>query len=1833
MQALEKGLQLLREAATLLDGIIAAGRALPRERAARVRLALILQELPPTLDLDSLPRTLRRRVQLLAGIPLRPDDPDTLEPVAEEEPPRGPAEDTAGRQAAVKQKRGLFSLDKALKKLRRGAEGPPLGQWLHRLGEADAREVLATEEQPLSRLFYADQLYLAGEELEARDLYEALAESEEPACERAAALFDYLDSEEVRRRHAALLRERARALLADGEGPTRERAARACALAEQAIGLVDDDPESWRCLGECQQAAGHTEDALESFAECASQGGGNPALAVAIARARRAAGELLPAQAGLELASRLEGRALPIDLELAGYRADSGDVRGALELLAPHVDELCEHGPSRWEKGRLDALEARAEGIARASSHPEALLLYGRVLAARERDEPAAEVLRAAAEASQDFLASYELARVLVRLHAYTPALAALDDAERKRSSAPEIFLLRAKIHEEQGLSDKAREALERAALLDAEEAEDGLDELAEQAEAERARARELLAGIDAERDRQRREQRLEQAIACLRRALRAVPDEGTRAELSEALVLREGGAEEALSLVLEDVAAAEDPSEGLVAVGRARLAMGDEAKAEGAWRSALSLSPDNAAAHCALGRLYLDQDKLPAALEHLDRACAGEDVPEEAWQAFAIAALESGDFARCRTLALQLDPGLEWERARGRSADPGSGADAEAEAASEADSASDPATDATPAAASDGPADPVSDDPPASATEGADSDSNPASDAPPAAASEPEPASEAPADSDSDSDSDAAAPPPTEAAAAAETDTPPAPEPPLEHRVLALHLALACAAAAGEEREFQRRRGLLLKVVRGEPLAKFFRRGAPRDLPAIVARWHRLAGDFSALDELLAENLPTAHRQAWRALSWARPRHGVAFGFDPRDRYEVIEDEEHTWCREEKTQLAELYCELAQFFARWARDRRGLLHDPDWPPRRALFSGSRKLSPAVRARRALSELHAAAGRPGAGMQVLRRALAWVEGSASAPLLARLAELAAACGDRRRAEEYRKRARSADPNTLPIPRADDPYADDRRKRATRLLGRARLAYQARDLDAALELAERARYVDPTLPAVHGWLARIQRLRGAWVEAARHSADALALDDAQSEAREVAAELATDAGRAALAADWFERAQAATGPAAFAAVDASLAAVDDPPRRLWKAEQLAALGRSPVVELRAVDPRRLSLAERQRYFLCLLGALRGDEHRGALQAAARTAAAALADWPEPWRVLGDSQLADAALADALASYREGLRRAPEDLPLAFAAAETLARLGRSDEALEAGLAAASQVTDADLELARLRLARLGESLAHPPALTFARVTVLRRLGRRKDALALLEELEPAPRTFLEAVAIEREAGRQQPALALLEAGLRRFPGDPALALEAAEVHVLRGQPERAAAVLRGCPPGHDGVALALEELADAARARVRAGRQKLEEQPRLAPFVAHAAIQDAALLPGPEAWLLAGDAHLTRGDAGPARGAFENAWERAPGDPRAAAGRARALRLAGEPGATVLRAFLDAAALDTSVALWQTCAELAYLEADWPALMQSCAQLALYRPRVLRWHLAHALAEVHAGRPGHAEPSLARLAPRDHDAALAWLAVRTVREAALEPALEALAAHAPEDPFLAAEARGGAFLATSLSYCLLVSSPLFADRAARERDRFLAGYSEPARSELARFWRALPWRAPYVGQEYDYRDGRYEPVEDERHQQVRARKATLGRLAWSLGEALAQLGEPAAAAPVLDALAEKGPGEARFVLAERLADAAAPTLASALYAEAFAELPSREAWKARLGEARCLLALGQRNQAAQAALAVLRKKTQQPEARALLASLDASRLEQLREGSE
>jgi tetratricopeptide (TPR) repeat protein len=113
-----------------------------------------------------------------------------------------------------------------------------------------------------------------------------------------------------------------------------------------------------------------------------------------------------------------------------------------------------------------------------------------------------------------------------------------------------------------------------------------------------------------------------EDAEAAFRRGLRECPGSPEiRDELAAHLLAENGDLQEALRLSEEAVALGRDEVRHLYTLGEVRLALGDEAGAEEAYRSVLLLDPEDPNAHLELGLLHEQRGAADEAEEHFIEA------------------------------------------------------------------------------------------------------------------------------------------------------------------------------------------------------------------------------------------------------------------------------------------------------------------------------------------------------------------------------------------------------------------------------------------------------------------------------------------------------------------------------------------------------------------------------------------------------------------------------------------------------------------------------------------------------------------------------------------------------------------------------------------------------------------------------------------------------------------------------------------------------------------------------------------------------------------------------------------------------------------------------------------------------------------------------------------------------------------------------------------------------------------------------------------------------------------------------------------------------------
>lgn len=173
---------------------------------------------------------------------------------------------------------------------------------------------------------------------------------------------------------------------------------------------------------------------------------------------------------------------------------------------------------------------------------------------------------------------------------------------------------------------------------------------------------------------------------------------------------------------------------------------------------------------------------------------------------------------------------------------------------------------------------------------------------------------------------------------------------------------------------------------------------------------------------------------------------------------------------------------------------------------------------------------------------------------------------------------------------------------------------------------------------------------------------------------------------------------------------------------------------------------------------------------------------RSAASSMPSDPRPHRWLGSLALAREETDEALRAFRRGLELAPENIPCRVGVSDTLAEMGRPEEALET------------LE------ALMNESELPPLALLEVRRGMLHEdLGQLEEARAAYEraaELSPDMAEPLNNLAaLEREAGDLETAWATQQRAIELSPDDPVMLLNAGLLAVARGHDEEALEYLR------------------------------------------------------------------------------------------------------------------------------------------------------------------------------------------------------------------------------------------------------------------------------------------------------------------------------------------------------------------------------------------------------------------------------------------------------
>lgn len=198
---------------------------------------------------------------------------------------------------------------------------------------------------------------------------------------------------------------------------------------------------------------------------------------------------------------------------------------------------------------------------------------------------------------------------------------------------------------------------LERAGRLQEAEAayREQLDRRPEEAESGLARVRRAIADQESSRREAERRTRLQQRATRLFEEARAPLDEASRylsrtdASYEELVARIDAGRK----LIEEGVEAAPWLPQGYFLLGRAWELQGEEERAETCWRKALELDPRLAAAHLALGRLYLFQSLTALVGTPSEAAAARKEATRLAGEAAKhLEAAETGGFET----ALQRD-------------------------------------------------------------------------------------------------------------------------------------------------------------------------------------------------------------------------------------------------------------------------------------------------------------------------------------------------------------------------------------------------------------------------------------------------------------------------------------------------------------------------------------------------------------------------------------------------------------------------------------------------------------------------------------------------------------------------------------------------------------------------------------------------------------------------------------------------------------------------------------------------------------------------------------------------------------------------------------------------------------------------------------------------------------------------------------------------------------------------------------------------------------------------------------------------------------------------
>jgi tetratricopeptide (TPR) repeat protein len=128
-----------------------------------------------------------------------------------------------------------------------------------------------------------------------------------------------------------------------------------------------------------------------------------------------------------------------------------------------------------------------------------------------------------------------------------------------------------------------------------------------------------------------------ERVEAAFRRGLEECPGSPEiRDELAAHLLAEQRNLDEALRLSEEAVALGRDEIRHLHTLGEVRLALGDEAGAEGAYRAVLALDPENPEAHLELGILHEGRGDVAKAEQHLVESLKSDPANPRALYSYA---------------------------------------------------------------------------------------------------------------------------------------------------------------------------------------------------------------------------------------------------------------------------------------------------------------------------------------------------------------------------------------------------------------------------------------------------------------------------------------------------------------------------------------------------------------------------------------------------------------------------------------------------------------------------------------------------------------------------------------------------------------------------------------------------------------------------------------------------------------------------------------------------------------------------------------------------------------------------------------------------------------------------------------------------------------------------------------------------------------------------------------------------------------------------------------------------------------------------------------------